>query len=192
MAAAAVGIQNRFPMPAAFHVLVALEAYIRDPILEHSIVLPGVSFVAVTAIVLGGLMPVFAAEQGIVTVQAFERLFGWFGVRIVAFIAFRFEQGRVDHGTGFLLLVAELTCGCFLNDGEQGWLQGTVRVVTSLTFVSKGDLVVFAILTFRVALETERRDFIGEMVFKVRTVGDVAVVAAFLGSGMIVPGVHYP
>lgn len=126
------------------------------------------------------------------TVQAFERLFGWFGVRIVAFIAFRFEQGRMDHGTGFLLLVAELTCGCFLNDGEQGWLQGTVRVVTSLTFVSKGDLVVFAILTFRVALETERRDFIGEMIFKVRTVGDVAVVAAFLGSGMIVPGVHYP
>lgn len=62
VAAAAVGIQYRFPMPAALHVLVALEAYIRDLILEHSLVLAGVSFVAVTAIVLGGLMPVFAAE----------------------------------------------------------------------------------------------------------------------------------
>jgi hypothetical protein len=179
-------------MPAAFHILVALEAYIRDPILEHSNLLPGVSFVAVTAIVLGGLMPVFAAEEGIVTVQAVERLFGWVGVRIVAFIAVRFEQGRMDHRTCFLLLVAKLTCCCFLNDGEQGWLQGAVRVVTSLTFVSKGDLVVLATLPFRVALETERRNFIGEMIFKVRTVGDVAVVTAFLGCGMIVSGVHYP
>ena len=64
--------------------------------------------------------------------------------------------------------------------------------MTSLTFGPKGNLVVSAPLTFRMALETEGRDFIGEMVFKVRAVGFVAVVTALLGCGMIVPGVHYP
>jgi hypothetical protein len=98
----------------------------------------------------------------------------------------------MDHRTGFLIPVAELTCRRFLNDGQQGWLQGTVRVMTLLTFAPKGDLVMSAILAFRMALETEGRDPIGEMVFKVRTVGDMAIVTAVFGCGMIVPCVHDP
>lgn len=106
VAATAVGTQNRFPMPAALQVLVALEADSRDLILEHSVELPGVRFVAVTAIVLSGLMPVFAAEERIVTVEAEDRLFGRVGVWVVAFITVRFEYGWMDHRTFFLLLMA--------------------------------------------------------------------------------------
>jgi hypothetical protein len=91
VAAAAVGIQDSFPMPAVLHVLVALKADIRHLFREHSVELPGVRFVAVTAIVLSGLMPVFTAEERIVTFEAVKRPLGWVGVWVVAFIAVRFE-----------------------------------------------------------------------------------------------------
>ena len=64
--------------------------------------------------------------------------------------------------------------------------------MTSLTFAPQGDLFVSAILTFRMALETEGRDTVDEVVSKVRTVGDVAVVTAVLSCGMIVPAANYP
>jgi hypothetical protein len=64
-----------------------------------------VGFVAVTAIVLSGLMLVFATEERIVTVEAENRLFGWVGVWVVAFIAVGFNDGGMNHRTRLLSLV---------------------------------------------------------------------------------------
>jgi hypothetical protein len=51
---------------------------------------------------------------------------------------------------------------------------------------------VFAVFQLRVALKTQDRDTVDEVVFKVRAVGVVAVVTALFSRGMVVPAVHYP
>lgn len=71
-------------------------------------------------------------------------------------------------------------------------MKGAVRIVAPVTSVPEDHRTVFAVFQLRVALKTQDRDTVDEVVFKVRAVGVVAVVTALFSRGMVVPAVHYP
>ena len=98
----------------------------------------------------------------------------------------------MNNVSGFISLMTRLARGHLFDDGQQSWLKRTVGIVTALAIASQGNLLVPSALHRRMALQAKSRDIVYEVIFKIRAVGVVAVVTAFLRRGMIVPGIHYP
>jgi hypothetical protein len=148
--------------------------------------------VAVATVILCSLVDRLTLQAGVVAIKTGYGLFRSFRMRVVAFLTVELKDGGMNDRTCLLSLVARFTGSSLLNDGQEPRLKGAVRVVASDTFVSENHRAVFATFQFRVAFQAQGRHIVEKMVFKVRAVGTMAVVTAVFGSGMIVPGVHYP
>ena len=147
---------------------------------------------AVGTVILGRLVDGLTLQTGVVAIQAGNGLLRCFRMRIVAFLTVGFSDGGMNHPTRLLSLVA-CFAGCrLLDDGEQPWLKGAVRIVAPVTFVSEDHRTVFAVFQLRVASQTQGRNTVDEVVFKFRAVGVVAVVTALFRRCMVVPRVKYP
>jgi hypothetical protein len=192
VAPAAVCTEQRASMFALFLIIVALEAYGRDLPFKEFCQLSWMGFVTVGTIVFCSLVHELTAQNRIVAVDTGDRLLRRIGVRVVAFVAVRFKYGGMDNGSFSLCLVTCLAGSNSLDDGHESRLQWAVRIVTPLTFISKEHFLMFALFIFRVALEAKTRGFFCEVIFKIRAVSFVAVVASFSRRRMVVPGVQQP
>lgn len=119
------------------------------------------------AVILGGLVPVFAAQQRIVAVEAGDRLLGRIGVRVVAVVTVRLPDGGMEEGTFCLRLMARSTCRGFPGDGEQSVPRGAVRVMAIVASVPEDNRMVPAAFLLRVALKAQAGDLVDELVCQI-------------------------
>jgi len=110
---------------------------------------------------------------------------------IVTLIALRFLYGGMHDRPVFLLLMTRYADSSFLDNSNQAWMKGAVRVVALITLYSKDHFVVTATFQFRVAFQAQVRDVGKKKIFKVRAVGIVAVITTLYGWRMIIPGVQF-
>jgi len=171
-------------MFAIFLAIVAFETQGRDLSCQKGRVLARMAIVTKGAVILGSLMSVFPAQQRFVTIEAGDGLFGRVGVRVVAVNTFRLPNGGMKEGTFCLRLMAGFTCCGFPGGSEQSGPRGTVRVVAVVALVPKNNFMVPATFVLRVALKAKAGDLVGELVFKVRAVGVMTVLATLLSSIM--------
>jgi len=148
-------------------------------------------FVAVGTTIFSSIVPILALEHRFVALKAGGRRHGSFRMGIVALVTVRFKDGGMDNGSFSLCLVTCLAGSNSLDDGHESRLQGAVRIMTPLTFISKEHFLMSALFIFRVALEAKTRGIFCEVIFKIRAVSFVAVVASFSRRRMVVPGVQY-